>query len=83
MRRLVMATAVTIATIAAAATAQAMPVLQPGPADSGITRVEGGCGPGGHRDYYGRCVPNFRRPIYRACPPGFHLNPYGRCRPNF
>ena len=83
MRRLILASAVTIAAMAAGAGAQAMPVLTPGPLDSGITRVEGGCGPGGHRGPDGRCYPNFRRPYYRACPPGFHLNPYGHCRPNF
>ena len=52
-----------------------------------IVEVSGGCGPGGHRDFYGRCVPNFRpfyRPVYRACPPRFHLGPYGgRCFPNY
>ena len=83
MRRLVLATAVTVATIAGSISAQAMPVLPAGPLDNGIVHVEGGCGPGGHRNPYGRCVPNFRRPFFRGCPPGMHINPYGRCRPNF
>ena len=83
MRRLVLAAAVTIATVAASASVQAMPVLPSGPLDNGIVQVEGGCGPGGHRTPYGRCVPNFRRPFFRACPPGMHLNGYGHCRPNY
>lgn len=83
MRRLALAAAVSLAAITAGASAQAMSVLPSGPLDNGITRVEGGCGPGGHRDPYGRCVPNFRPRYYRACPPGMHLNPYGHCRPNF
>ena len=85
MRRLILAATVTAATIVAGSAAQAMPVLPAGPQDTGIIRVEGGCGPGGHRTPYGRCVPNFYRPrpFYRACPPGMHINPYGRCRPNF
>ncbi len=81
MRRLVLA-GLMMAGMAAGASAQAMAVLPAGPTDDGITRVEGGCGPGGHRTPYGRCVPNGGR-FYRACPPGMHLNPYGRCRPNF
>ena len=60
-------------------------------ADGAIVSVRDGCGLGGHRDYYGRCVPNVRpygyglpprpvyvvpaRPFYRACPPGFHFGP--------
>ena len=81
MRKLMIAAALSLV---AGASAQAMPLVQAGPLDSGITQVSGGCGPGGHRTPYGRCVPNFYgRPIFRACPPGFHLNPYGRCRPNF
>ena len=68
MRRLVLAAAVSIGAITAGASAQAMSVLPSGPLDNGITRVEGGCGPGGHRDPYGRCVPNFRRPLLPCLP---------------
>ena len=64
-------------------TAEAMPALQAGPTSTGVIQVEGGCGPGGHRTPYGRCVPNYRRPFYRACPPGMHLGRFGHCRPNF
>ena len=63
--------------------AQAMPVLQPAPTDSAIVQIAQGCGPGGHRTPYGRCVPNYRRPVYRGCPPGLHPTRFGRCRPNF
>ena len=69
------------------ASARAMPLPALAGADGGIVEVSGGCGPGGHRDFYGRCLPNYRplyRPVYRACPPGFHLGPYrGRCFPNY
>lgn len=59
--------------------------------DSAIVAVRDGCGPGGHRDRFGRCVPNYRpyyapppRPYYRPCPPGFHFGPRaGRCFPNY
>ena len=82
MKKLALATALTIAAMASGVSAQAMPVLTAGPFDSGIVRVEGGCGPGGHRGPYGRCYPNYNRG-FRGCPPGFHPTPYGRCRPNF
>ena len=51
----------------------------------------GGCGPGWHPNYYGRCVPNAgpvmvapRAPVVvvprgRVCPPGMFWR-YGRCR---
>lgn len=53
--------------------------------DSGVTLVEGGCGPGGFRAPNGFCYP--RRPppppyYRRPCPPGYHPTPYG-CRPNY
>lgn len=81
MKQLVVAA---VFSMVAGAAAQAMPLLPAGPVDTGIITVSGGCGPGGHRANYGRCVPNFYgRPVYRGCPPGFHPNPYGRCRPNF
>ena len=59
--------------------------------DGAIVSVRDGCGPGGHRDPYGRCVPNYRpyygpppRPFYNPCPPGFHFGPRaGRCFPNY
>ena len=73
---------------AGVASAQAMPLPAPAGTGGGIVEVSGGCGPGGHRDFYGRCLPNyyrpFYRPVYRVCPPGFHLGPYrGRCFPNY
>jgi hypothetical protein len=84
MRRLVLAATVAIAASAVGLSAQAMPALQVAPQDGPIVQVVGGCGPNGHRNPYGQCVPNYmRRPIYRACPPGLHLNRFGRCRPNF
>ena len=55
------------------------------PPDAGLTiAVSGGCGPYGHRDYYGYCWPNQPPPVYyrRACPWGTHPTPYG-CRPNY
>ena len=82
MRRLALAATFVVAGLAAAASAQAMPVIQVAPLDNGITTISGGCGPGGHRGPYGRCYPNYARG-YRGCPPGFHPGPYGRCRPNF
>jgi hypothetical protein len=48
--------------------------------DGPIIRVEGGCGPGGHRDHWGNCRPNYY-PHPRPCPPYMHPTPYG-CRPN-
>lgn len=83
MRSFMFAAAIALGSVSAGLSASAMPALQSGPLDSGITTVAQGCGPGGHRDYYGRCVPNFRGPGFRACPPGFHLSPYRVCRPNF
>ncbi len=83
MRRLIMASTVIAAGMVAGASVQAMPALAIGPDDGGVIKVEGGCGPGGHRGPNGLCYPNYQRPIYRGCPPGFHINPYGRCRPNY
>ncbi len=86
MRKLILAAAVAVCGVAAGSGANAMPLPPVAQADGSITRVEGGCGPGGHRTPYGNCAPNYGgygRPIYRGCPPGFHINPYGRCRPNF
>ncbi len=42
-----------------ALSAQAMPVAKPGVTDEQVIRVAGGCGPGWHPNYYGRCVPNY------------------------
>jgi hypothetical protein len=51
-----------------------------GKADSLITRVAEGCGPGWWRGPGGRCHPMFNG---RACPPGYHLGPERRrCWPN-
>ena len=62
---------------------QAMPAMNTISAHNEVVQVSGGCGPGGHRTPYGRCVPNYGRPVYRGCPPGLHENRFGRCRPNF
>ncbi len=62
-----------------AASAMAVPAVVA--VDGGTTLVSGGCGPFGHRGYYGRCLPNGGG--YRACPYGYHLGRYGqRCWPN-
>lgn len=57
----------------------------------GAANAAGGCGPGWHPNYYGRCVPNAgpvvvapRAPVVvvprgRVCPPGMFWR-YGRCR---
>ena len=83
MKQLALAVALAIASFGLGAAAQAMPALQVGPAPSGIIQVEGGCGPGGHRTPYGRCVSNYQRPMFRGCPPGMHVGRFGRCRPNY
>ena len=86
MRKLTFAAVVAGCALALGSTANAMPLAPVGQTDSGITRVEGGCGPGGHRTPYGNCVPNgvyARPPVYRGCPYGYHMNPYGHCRPNY
>ena len=64
-------------------------------ASFGQVHAEGGCGPGWHRGYSGRCYPNggpvvvapgavvVERPVVvapRACPYGFVWR-YGHCRP--
>ena len=63
--------------------AHAAPGVSPMPsavtASSDIDLVAQGCGPGGFRDRFGRCV---GRPVYRRCPPGLHPTPRG-CRPNY
>ncbi|MBV8912035.1 MAG: hypothetical protein JOZ05_03215 [Acetobacteraceae bacterium] len=66
--------------------------LDPGlTAGSGITLVEGGCGPGFFRAPNGYCYRGGYRPpppppppgyYRRPCPPGYHPTPYG-CRPNW
>lgn len=48
-----------------------------------IIKVEGGCGPGGHRDRFGYCRPNgyyAPPPRYYRCPPYTHPTPYGCLR---
>jgi hypothetical protein len=55
------------------------------PGHSPIVKVEGGCGPGGHRDRFGYCRPNYPPPpppAYYGCPPYTHPTPYG-CRRNY
>ncbi len=82
MRKLSLLAAVGLSVLGFATAGEAMPALQMPAASNGIIQVEGGCGPGGHRTPYGRCVPNYR-PVYRGCPPGLHFDRFGRCRPNF
>jgi hypothetical protein len=65
------ALAVGIAT-AAGATVMPAPV---GNADSLITKVAEGCGPGMWRGPGGHCHPMFNG---RACPPGYHRGPERR-----
>ena len=59
---------------------EAMTVMPQGQGDSAVVLVEGGCGPGGHRDRYGNCRPNFRPPYRRPCPPRMFLDRFGHCR---
>jgi hypothetical protein len=72
MKTLVATIGLAVALLAGVA-AQAMP-LAPLNQDQagGVTKVYGGCGPGGHRGPYGACRPLF------SCPPGWHSGPYGR-----
>ena len=61
---------------AEAASAPALPT-------GGIELIAQGCGPGGHRDRFGYCRPNYAPPPrYRGCPPAYHPTPYG-CRRNY
>jgi hypothetical protein len=71
--------------VALLGSAQAAQFSAPEMTGSGsIILIEGGCGPGGHRDYNGYCRSNYREWDYgRACPPGWHLGSGGRrCWPN-
>jgi len=72
--------------------AEAMPasVTPTHQAQSDLTLVAGGCGPGFHRTPYGYCVRNYYYPGYypprpyyppRACPYGYRIDPWGRCVP--
>jgi hypothetical protein len=59
-----------------AGSAHAMPVAHPGGAGSAATLVSGGCGPYGHRNYYGQCVANgWGGGVVVA--PGFYGGGYG------
>ena len=80
MRKLSLAVVLAVSALGFATTAEAMPASQVPSATNDVVQVAQGCGPGGHRTPYGRCVGNYRR---RACPPGFHLSRFGNCRPNF
>jgi hypothetical protein len=82
MRKLALAAALAVSAIGMSVTANAMPSLQMAPPDSAITQVAQGCGPGGHRTPYGRCVPNYgyRPPLVRGCPPGLRFDRFGHCR---
>lgn|SRR5574337_363591 len=72
----------------AAVPAQAMPLGPVVGADPGFTLVAQGCGPGWHRNYYGRCIPNgygyMGPPVYgygyRPHPYYYHpYHPYRHC----
>lgn len=74
--------------------AQAFPVAPTPSAGPDLTLVAQGCGPGFHRNEFGRCRPNgppvvvvepavpVAPPVVvvepRACPPGFHWGPVAR-----
>jgi hypothetical protein len=65
--------------LATAAGATVMPAPL-GKADSFVSKVAEGCGPGMWRGPGGKCHPMYNG---RACPPGYHLGPEGkRCHPN-
>ncbi len=83
MGKVALIAAIAVSACAMGVPARAMPLLRTGATDTGIVQAAEGCGPGGHRGPYGRCVPNYRRPVYRGCPPGTHPGGYGRCRPNY
>ncbi len=51
---------------------------------SAVQQVGWRCGPGGHVNRWGRCVPNRRGPVVRrACPRGTHLTRRGYCVRNW
>src|SRR5262249_16229475 len=78
MKTIVLGAALAIG-IATAASATVMPAPV-GKADSLITRVAEGCGPGMWRGPGGRCDPRWNG---RAGPPGYPLGPNRRrCHPN-
>ena len=82
MRKLALAAAVAVSALGVSLTANAMPAAPIATGNGAIIQVAGGCGPGGHRGPYGRCLPNYRpygRPVFRRCPPGLRPGPYGRC----
>jgi len=83
MRKTLAASAVALLGLAAVP-ASAMPfgsMAGADRADPGVTLVAGGCGPGFHRNYYGRCIPNgygygYAAPhVYRY---GYYYHPYHR-----
>ncbi len=65
--------------LAGSGMASAASSIAPPQLSGSIVQVDGGCGPGGFRDRFGRCVPKRR---YYGCPPGTHPTPYG-CRRNY
>ncbi|HTR11933.1 MAG TPA: hypothetical protein VMI72_01450 [Roseiarcus sp.] len=80
MREAVIASAVALLGLAAVP-AQAMPFGSVTGAHPGVTLVAQGCGPGWHRNYYGRCIPNgygYVAPhVYRYGYYGYHpYHPY-------
>jgi hypothetical protein len=70
--------------------AQAFPVARAPSTTPEVTLVEGGCGPGFHRNELGHCRPNGPPAVVvapvppvvvvepRACPEGFHWGPERR-----
>jgi hypothetical protein len=67
----------------AAVPASAMPFGSMAVSDPGVTLVAQGCGPGFHRGYYGRCIPNGYGYHYGYVAPhvyryGYAYHPYHR-----
>ncbi len=91
MKTLFASMLVAAAAIMAAVAAQAMPFVSDNGQDSIVIQVAGGCGVGWHRDFFGRCVPNYGG-YYYGPGPGYYYgapcggrgthrvcNAYGRC----
>lgn len=78
MKRMMLAAAVAGFGMLAAVGAEAMPAVPMAVDSPSVTLVAQGCGPGGHRNDYGRCRPNYGRD--RGCPPRSRPDRFGRCR---
>ena len=75
MRKLALSLAVAGSALASGLPADATSALGAGPVGGPVIEVAQGCGPGFHRGPYGRCIPNYDRPVYRGCP----RDRFGRC----